>query len=708
MSEGEGNGSEVGKVMTANDRTGQFTIASVVFLGAFLLFQVQPLISRVILPWFGGSPSVWTSCLLFFQCLLCGGYLYSHLLTSRFSPAVQIGTHTLLILAALATLQILPEPAWKPAAVSSPVGHILWVLARTVGVPYFLLSTTSPLLLRWYSLCYPERPPHRLYALSNSGSLLALLSYPLVVEPFLDTSAQAYFWMSLFVLYGLSGLLVLWMVRGRGVDSTAVFQRASLSVPLHRRAWFLLSALASVMLLAETNQICQDVAVVPFFWVVPLALYLLSFIICFESDRWYRRGLIAPVTALLVLGIALIQIFGTQLSLTVQLPFWSAGLFAIFVLCHGELARLRPPADQLTGFYLLSSAGGAAGGLTVALLAPMLFPAYWEHDLGLLLTGLLALGVWFDARGWVKGGFQPPLLPLAAGILMVVVMITMSASGIESVLRAQDSRRNFYGVLTVENYEPESAVLLRHGRITHGLQFRRSPSTPSTYYGYRSGAGRAIALLRERREQGGRGLKIGLVGLGTGTLATYAKSNDEIVFYEINSDVIEIANEHFSFLRDCKAAVAVEEGDARLLLEHSEPRAFDLLVLDAFSGDSVPVHLLTVEAMEVYRRHLAEDGLLAFHISNLHFDLQPVTEALAIDASFAVVTIQNLPNSRGANGETLVSDPGSTWTLMSADSSFLRHELMQRDRLPSVARPGNLWRDSFANLLPILKWSGSR
>lgn len=707
MSEGEGNGSGGRKFFAGNDRTGQLTIASVVFLGAFLLFQVQPLISRIILPWFGGSPSVWTSCLLFFQCLLCGGYLYSHLLTSRLPPAGQLWTHTLLILLSLVTLQILPDMAWKPDAASSPVGHILWVLARTVGVPYFLLSTTSPLLLRWYSLCYPERQVHRLYALSNTGSLLALLSYPLLVEPLLDISAQAYFWMTLFVLYGISSLLVLWMVRNRKLDATASQQQASARQSLPRRSWFLLSALASVMLLAETNQICQDVAVVPFFWVVPLALYLVSFIVCFESDRWYRRGLVAPLTALLVLGIALLQVFGTKLSLTVQLPVWSAGMFAIFLLCHGELARLRPPPDQLTGFYLLSSAGGAAGGLTVALLAPLLFPAYWEHDLGLLLSGLLGLAVWFDARGWMKGGFQPPLLPLIVGILMLVVMITMSATGIESVLRAKDSRRNFYGVLTVEDYEPEAAVLLRHGRITHGLQFRRSPSMPSTYYGYRSGAGRAIAMLRQRAEQEQRGLRIGLVGLGTGTLATYAQPGDEFVFYEINSDVIEIANEHFTFLRDCEAVVSIEEGDARLLLEHSESREFDLLVLDAFSGDSVPVHLLTVEAMEVYRRHLAERGLLVFHISNLHFDLQPVTEALADHASMAAVTIQNLPAGRGPDGGPLLSDPGSTWTLMSDDVSFLQHDLMLRDRLPVAATNGNLWRDSFANLLPILKWSGS-
>ncbi|MFZ9092841.1 MAG: hypothetical protein ACO3FE_22410, partial [Planctomycetaceae bacterium] len=329
---------------------GGWVIAAGVFLGAFLLFQVQPLISRVLLPWFGGAPSVWTTCMLFFQCWLCGGYLYSHLLTTRIRQAWQPWIHLLLILLAVSTLQILPDESWKPVSGEAATGRILLVLARTVGMPYFLLSTTSPLLLRWYSLCFPERAVHRLYALSNAGSLLALISYPLLVEPLLPIGRQAGGWMIMFVIYGLLSVVVLLLIRGRRDAMESRGEPDPTAVSTSRVAWFLLSGLASVMLLAETNQICQDVAVVPFFWVVPLALYLLSFILCFESDRWYRRGLIAPVTAILVLAISLMQIFGTQLHLAVQLVIWSAGMFAIFMLCHGELARLRPEADQLTVF----------------------------------------------------------------------------------------------------------------------------------------------------------------------------------------------------------------------------------------------------------------------------------------------------------------------------------------------------------------------
>jgi SAM-dependent methyltransferase len=685
---------------------GGWVIAAGVFLGAFLLFQVQPLISRVLLPWFGGAPSVWTTCMLFFQCLLCGGYLYSHLLTTRIRQAWQPWIHLLLILLAVSTLQILPDESWKPVSGEAATGRILLVLARTVGMPYFLLSTTSPLLLRWYSLCFPERAVHRLYALSNAGSLLALISYPLLVEPLLPIGRQAGGWMIMFVIYGLLSVVVLLLIRGRRDAMESRGEPDPTAVSTSRVAWFLLSGLASVMLLAETNQICQDVAVVPFFWVVPLALYLLSFILCFESDRWYRRGLIAPVTAILVLAISLMQIFGTQLHLAVQLVIWSAGMFAIFMLCHGELARLRPEADQLTVFYLLSSAGGAAGGLSVAIIAPQLFPAYWEHDLGLLAVALLALAVWFQSRRWTGDGFRPPAGSLLAAILLLVVLITMSASAVDMTLSATESRRNFYGVLTVEEYEPEDAVILRHGRITHGMQFRRMQSVPATYYGYDSGVGRTLSVLRERADKDGAGLRIGLVGLGTGTLATYGRRGDELTFYEINSDVIDIAEEHFSFLRRCEAAVNVEAGDARLLLEFSEPQQFDLLVLDAFSGDSVPVHLLTAEAMQVYRRHLKSGGVLAFHISNIHFDLQPVTETLASTTGMSARTLQNLPRQLDSSGQSKLSDPGSVWTIMTANAEFFRHALLQRDQRPAASGHEILWTDDFANLLPLLKWAG--
>lgn len=701
--------------LSAPDRRTNLLFAAAVFVSAFLLFQVQPLISKAILPWFGGTPSVWTTCMLFFQVLLCGGYLYSHLVTSRLSPRQQGFIHCGVLLISLAFLKILPTIDWKPSGLESPAFRILALLLSTVGLPYFVLSTTGPLLLRWFSVAQPKAQPYRLYALSNAGSLLALLSYPFVFEPMMRVSTQANAWSIGYLVFAvLSVICASQSISGgtRIIEASAqardtvagddkkskAAKRNPAKFPYGR--WLILSMVASTMLLAVTNEVCQDVAVIPFLWVVPLSLYLLSFILCFESERWYRRGWYSLGTAMLALAVCWLQSFGSRTWLPLQLSIYFGCLFCICMLCHGELSRLRPSAESLTTFYLTLSAGGAAGGLFVGLLAPLLFPAFWEHSLGMIISCVIAVIVYFDHRGWLIDGMQPPVLWKLLAILLFAGLGTVFAAAITTYTHAVAMVRNFYGVLEVQNDSIEDAVILRHGRIIHGIQLNGIPSFPTMYYGYNTGVGKVIEQLRERKTP----MKIGLVGLGAGTLAAYGQPGDTFRFYEINENVTQLAQQHFTFLKNCPSTVDVIHGDARLMLENEPPQEFDLLVLDAFSGDAVPTHLLTAEAAEVYLKHLKPDGLIAIHISNLHFDLRRVTDGLAEAAKLYAITLETAPVIDQITGAQSLIEPGSRWVLMSREKSLLESDLYMRF-LSQNMRPQRdkvLWTDDFSNLIEVL------
>jgi hypothetical protein len=698
----------------ASQRWVSLLFAVAVFVSAFLLFQVQPLISKAILPWFGGTPSVWTTCMLFFQVLLCGGYLYSHLVTSRLTPRQQGLVHCGVLLISLAFLKILPSIDWKPTGLESPVWRILTLLLSTVGLPYFVLSTTGPLLLRWFSVAQPATSPYRLYALSNAGSLLALLSYPFLFEPLMRVSTQANAWSLGYLVFAalcvacamrsISGGVELHSTQEPAAAPSAKHEKKSPAKAIATKSafgrWLILSMVASTMLLAVTNEVCQDVAVIPFLWVVPLSLYLLSFILCFESDRWYRRGWYSLGTAILALAVCWLQSFGSRTWLPLQLMIYFGCLFSICMLCHGELARLRPSADSLTAFYLTLSAGGAAGGLFVGLLAPLIFPAFWEHSLGMIVSCVIAVIVYFDHRGWLQDGPQPPTMWKLLAILLFAGLGTVFAAAVTSYTNAVAMVRNFYGVLEVQNDTIEDAVVLRHGRIIHGIQLNGIPSFPTMYYGYNTGVGKAIEQLRERKTP----LKIGLVGLGAGTLAAYGQPGDTFRFYEINENVTRLAQQHFTFLKNCPSTVDVIHGDARLMLENESPQEFDLLVLDAFSGDAVPTHLLTAEAAEVYLKHLKPDGFIAIHISNLHFDLRRVTDGLAEAAKLQAITLETAPVIDRITGAQSLIEPGSRWVLMSREKSLLESDLYMRF-LTQNMRPQRdkvLWTDDFSNLIEVL------
>ena len=378
-----------------------------IFLGAFLLFQSQPLVSKAILPWFGGCPAVWTTCMLFFQTLLFGGYLYAHLLQSRFTPPVQVTVHLAVVVAALVLLPIMPGAVWRPTDGSNPAWRILWLLTCTVGLPYFAVSATSPLVQTWFHGVFPDRSPYRLYALSNAGSLIALLTYPVVFEPAFALPMQSRLWSAAFATYALLCSACFWLLRQE--VSVAESQNVILSEAKNdkgsressptwfdRFCWLALPACASLMLLAATNHVCQDVAVVPFLWVVPLAIYLLSFIICFDHARWYVRWLWSAATVLALVGVAANDFIKTSTSyftLIPELTLYFSALFFVCMMCHGELVRRKPAARHLTEFYLLISVGGAIGGLLVGIVAPLAFSTYFEWHIGVAVSFVLALGL---------------------------------------------------------------------------------------------------------------------------------------------------------------------------------------------------------------------------------------------------------------------------------------------------------------------------
>lgn len=666
--------------------------AVTIFVSAFLLFQVQPLISKAILPWFGGAPAVWTTCLVFFQTVLFGGYAYAHFLARWVPIRGQVLVHGLLIVIAAVVLGVLPDATWKPEPSDDPTMRILGLLAATVGLPYFLLSATGPLLQRWFSVAHVGQSPYRLYAVSNAGSLIALLSYPFVFEPAFDMDHQAWFWSVGFWVY-VCVTLVCGVRLWKASDVTSETPQEAEQRPRRFASWFLLPMVASVTLMSITNTVCQDVAVIPFLWVIPLTLYLLSFILCFDSDKWYRRVPNAVITCVLVGLLCWTRITETGDSLLIQVGLHFGMLFFTCMMCHGEVARHRPNSLHLTSYYMTLSAGGACGGLFVALAAPMLFPDFWEIHLCFLAASMYAVWIIYDDRLLysVKAlGALPATVGSAAVIVLVATLF------IESVADSRDAiamSRNFYGVLRVEMDSAEQAKVMRHGRIIHGLELQTYGgwARPTTYYATRTGVGRALDSVHVRNGS----IRVGLVGLGAGTLAAYGIKGDTFRFYEINEDVIDQAETHFKFLSSTPAKVEMVLGDARISLASEAPQDFDLLVLDAFSGDAVPAHLLTREAFEIYLKHLTSDGIIAVHISNLYFDLRPVVEGVADEHGLHSIAVE-VPDIQ------LPVDPSSVWIMLARDASLLDADHGFHNVSPAQPRRV-LWTDNFSNLFEILR-----
>lgn len=674
-----------------------------IFTGAFLLFQVQPLIAKYLLPWFGGAPGVWTTCMLFFQVLLLAGYAYAHLSARLLRIPAQVGLHLALIGVSLLSLPIIPDPAWRPGASDDPTFAIIGLLAVSLGLPYFTLSATAPLLQHWFSRTRPEVSPFRLYALSNAGSLLALLSYPAVVEPWIPRSSQAFLWGAGLALYAAACAWVatrVWKARHTAPATVGSDPATpSRTPPSQTLLWVLLPACASVLLLAVTNKICQDVAVIPFLWILPLTLYLLSFIVCFEKPAWYRRGPFAAAL-LLSLAAAVYALFAhNSLTPPIQIAIYTAALFICCMVCHGEVYRLRPAPAHLTAFYLLLACGGALGGLFVGLVAPRWFSDYYELHLGLWGCAALLLAV----RAREQRERQTAAWPRPAWAVALALCL-----GLGAALAAEAARnrghlahrdRSFYGVLSVFEYPASTSGSVRelvHGRIAHGVQVVApgQPPQPTMYYTHDSGVGRALSLI----PPGDRHL--GLVGLGAGTLAAFGQTGDRIRFYEINPEVETVARRHFTFLSQSQADSRVILGDARRSLEAEPPQAFDLLALDAFSGDAVPLHLLTREAFAAYDRHLKPNAIVAVHVSNLSLNLEPAVVRVGQEFGLHPVVIEN----RQKPGDAYVQN--STWVLLFRNPEMTNAVPVRFASRPAwpTSFPVPLWTDDFAALFPVLRW----
>ncbi|GAC1670853.1 MAG: hypothetical protein NVS9B4_26590 [Candidatus Acidiferrum sp.] len=749
------------------------TYGIAIFLGAFLLFQVQLIMGKYILPLFGGAPAIWTTSMLCFQVLLLLGYAYAHLSSSRSGSKVQGNLHTSLLIGSLVVLLALwvvwgtpltPGPSWKLRPDENPVWKILELLCVTVGLPFFLLSTTGPLLQRWFFCLHPKSSVYRLYGISNAGSLLGLLTYPFFFEWTLTIKQQARMWSLGYVVFvGLAAWIAYGHMRhaGHPQESGAVPFATEESPGRHRPVrqwlWVALSSVSSIMLLATTNRFSQDVAVIPLLWVLSLSIYLLSFILTFESTRWYSRKIFWP---LYFLAVAMKVSFpGTRGEPLPQIGIYGLTLFALCMVCHGELARLKPAPQYLTRFYLMVAVGGAVGGTFVALGAPHLFRDFWEFQVALFGCGLLLFVIFLIDTAGARGEgpaweysltvlialFVPQVLAILAiaGSTSMMSRYTLAAGGLvivfreifarfrgnqhretfssqapwkpvaamalfgffaiivyaQTALESEDvimKERNFFGVKYVSN--DDTMINFLSASTVHGGEFKDTAkrSTPTWYYRHSSGAGLLISNL-PRGPKGEGKLRVGLIGLGVGTLAAYGQPGDYYRFYEIDPAVIQMSagpRPVFHFIADSRATVEIVAGDARLSMEREEQRGaaqnFDALMVDAFSGDAIPVHLLTREAMQIYLYHVkVPDGVLAFHISNRFLNLAPVVQGLAEAHHLASVQVR---------------DKLSLWILLSKNPAMLQLPNL-KDRTTSVVpnRKAFQWTDDYSNLFQILQ-----
>ncbi|HEX4276106.1 MAG TPA: fused MFS/spermidine synthase [Bryobacteraceae bacterium] len=754
--------------------------ALTILISAFLLFQVQPLIAKLILPWFGGSAAVWTSCMLFFQVALLGGYAYAHWVNGL-AGRKQAFFHLALLALSFLSLPILPSAWWKPNGVEDPLLRILGLLAATVGLPYFLLASTSPLLQSWYSRSNGGAMPYRFFALSNAGSMLGLLTYPILIEPYLTSGQQAWMWSISYIVFVLVCAFVAW--RARDTHEAAGAAPAVPAPPptwSDRFVWMGLAACASALLLAVTNHLTQNIAAIPFLWVLPLSLYLLSFILCFDSDRWYWRWLFIRLGAVTVPSVAYAISTESDIgNLKLAVGFFCAALFVLFMVCHGEVARSRPAPQYLTSFYLMVSLGGALGGLLIGFAAPYLLNGLYDLPIVVSLTAFMLVYLLWRERGKasseaigesaflaesydkiiigaltlslvlyiglrlaaVKAGwpvffrtpflsapYDSPVLFGIAGLIAAYVIWRGQAQSVNKSLNdgfvtfviaaglalgiagflardtfnnVRNSRvlaRNFYGALRVYDEESSGSMgnvrTLRHGTIDHGEEFLlpQYENFPTTYYARKSGIGLAIQSL-----QSGGGINVGVIGLGAGTIASYGRPIDHYTFYDINPLVLHIARTQFRFLRNCTAQNEVVLGDARLSLEREESKQFDVLAVDAFSGDAIPVHLLTRQAFALYWRHLKPSGVLAVHVSNKYLDLGPVVAlAAAEDGKQAMMVSLDADDDK----EVAASD----WVLVSSRAGFFEQtEIKGAGEAIKPIAGLRTWTDDYSNLYKILR-----
>ena len=661
--------------------------ALTIFLSAFLLLAVEPMAAKQLLPTLGGSSAVWTTCLVFFSVVLLLGYLYAHWISSLFDPKQQAVIHILILTMGLLTLGIRIQPG--PAAVSyHPALTVFRVLATVIGLPYLALSSTTPLLTAWYAGSFEGGSPYRLFALSNFASLLALASYPLFIEPGLTMKQQTAWWSGGFLVFAVLCGAIAWQGRRRSVTATA--EKAVLA-GRPEPFWFLLALGGGMMLTAVTSHMSANIAAIPLLWLPPLALYLLTFILAFQG-AWkpLRQSMLRWVLVAVASMAYALRDIRTILPIAVSLPLFLIALFLCCFFLHGELYARRPVTAGMTRFYLVVATGGAAGTLLVGVIFPLILRANYDLACTLVVVSLIALAAtWQDGWGlrmiWMAGA--------AAAIVVLSTQVHQYDDDAVALMR------NFYGTLRVResNLPPQSDTdrQLLNGTIEHGAEWFAPQflGQPLTYYAPDSGLGLAMRLCC-----GADAKRVGVIGLGTGTVAAYGNPGDAIRFYEINPLVERLARHWFTFLHDSPARVEVILGDARLSLAAEKPEHFNVIVVDAFSGDAIPVHLLTREALALYRRHLEPGGVIVFHVSNQYINLEPVVAAIAGDAGMKAVSV----HSRGDEQNGFYY---ADWILVTANDTLLSQPEIVNNGFPTSLQANvRLWTDNYSSVFPLLKW----
>ena len=678
-----------------NSLTSKLLFATTIFISAFALFLVQPIIAKQILPWFGGSATVWAICMVFFQMTLLIGYAYSDFVSHQLKPIHQVIVHVILLLVSLSFLPIVANSQWKPTGDEDPSWLIIKLLIFTIGLPYFLLSTTGPLIQSWVARTFTDSSVYRYFSLSNLASLLALICYPFLIESRAAIEGQAYMWSVAYAIFVLacigSGIYFLRHVQNNitpSKEESSLTNDATTSTIGFKNyfLWIAPSCMASWMLMAITNHITQNVASIPFLWLLPLTLYLLTFVLCFESDRWYRPIIVWPITAVLM-GLCAYGLNNRSVGadIWVAIPLYAAALFFVCMVMHGELSSMRPSSQYLTRFYLMVSVGGAMGGFMISWMAPRVLAAYYELGIGLALVALLMtiLIQWKSVK----------VIALSLSIFCGAYLYLQIEDDFNG---ARWIGRNFYGTLITADVTDGPAIehkrLLIHGSIKHGEQYldasRKKEAT--AYYGATSGVGLAIANTHQHNQ------KVGVIGLGAGTLAVYGKKGDVYRLYELNPDVIEIANKEFSFLKDSDATITTVLGDARLSLEKEAIQQFDVLAVDAFTGDSIPVHLVTQQAMTLYWKHMKPQGIIAFHVTNQYLNLAPVLVNIAKQQGLHYALIKDVTDNPSLRD--------TDWILIAKDPSVLEQTAIRKatGQITPIPKLG-IWSDDFNNLLEVTK-----
>lgn len=734
------------------------------FLSAALLFMVEPMFGKMALPLLGGSPAVWNTCMVFYQGALLAGYLYAHLAPRWLGVRRQAAFHLGVLLLILFTLPIGIFHGWTPPATANPSAWLLLLLALSVGLPFFMVSTTAPLLQKWFAHTgHPAaHDPYFLYGASNLGSILALVAYPTLIEPYLRLGHQSWAWAGGYVLLvaliSLCGVM-LWRASAspaiamptnaagaRTHDRPGTHAAAS-PLSLSQRAWWVLLAFApSSLLLGVTTYLSTDIAAVPLLWIIPLLIYLLTFVLVFARKPLFPRHVMVFLEPLFIVPVATVFFVKFQITVWQCIPLHLLAFFGIAMVCHGELMHSRPSADHLTEFYLWISVGGVLGGIFNALLAPVLFNSVIEYPLIIVVACLLrprlnpveekshprlydlllplALGVLLALLGRAFPAVPGDLKPLAVVVigclggclcysfrfrpwrlaLGVAVLITAGVWFTGQSERILFQERNFFGVSKVIEDKAGRYSILSHGSTVHGAQSLNPARRhePLTYY-HRSGPlGQIFAAWLDPAEA----QQIAIIGLGAGSIASYARAGQQVTFYEIDPTVERIARDHryFTYLSDCPARIKVVLGDARLSLKSAPEANYDMILLDAFSSDAIPMHLVTQEAVGLYLAKLRPGGILVFHLSNRYLDLEPVMGNLARDAGLVslVKADLNLTDKDRQDNKKAVS----IWAVMARQPETLKG--LARDeqwrRLP--VRPGEaLWTDDFSNILSVFKWN---